>query len=132
MSVGESVTPTYVAANTGKYPKSWLKLPRGCARPSLQPPKLANCFAHGEQGLTWLHAAPKIKLLPNHAKRQPYLLSWNEQERLFAELPDHLEEIATFAVNTGCRDSEICNLHWEWEVDVPELGTSVFIIPGRV
>ena len=38
--------------------------------------------------------------------------------------------MALFAVNTGCRDSEICNLRWEWEVDVPQLGTSVFIVPG--
>ena len=37
--------------------------------------------------------------------------------------------MALFAVNTGCRDAEICNLRWEWEVEVPELGTSVFIIP---
>jgi integrase len=79
---------------------------------------------------TWVHAAPKIKLLPNHAQRQPYPLTWAEQERLFAELPDHLREMASFAVNTGCRDAEICNLRWEWEVEVPELGTSVFIIPG--
>ena len=38
--------------------------------------------------------------------------------------------MALFAVNTGCRDQEVCNLRWEWEVKVPELGTSVFIIPG--
>ena len=38
--------------------------------------------------------------------------------------------MALFAVNTGCRDAEICNLQWGWEVEVPELGTSVFIIPG--
>src|SRR5689334_14357929 len=38
--------------------------------------------------------------------------------------------MALFAVNTGCRDQEICNLRWEWEVEVPELATSVFIIPG--
>jgi integrase len=82
-----------------------------------------------EQGLTWLQAAPKIKLLPNHDKRPPYPLSWEEQSRLFRELPAHLAEMALFAVNTGCRDAEICNLLWEWEVEVPELGTSVFIIP---
>jgi hypothetical protein len=34
------------------------------------------------------------------------------------------------AANTGCRDQEFCNPRWEWEVAVPELGTSVFIIPG--
>ena len=26
---------------------------------------------------------------------------------------------------------EVCNLRWEWEVSVPELDTSVFIIPGN-
>jgi len=83
-----------------------------------------------DQGLTWLHAAPKIKLLPNTNKRQPYPLNWDEQERLFAELPGHLAAMARFAVNTGCRDREVCGLRWEWEVKVPELGASVFIIPG--
>jgi integrase len=38
--------------------------------------------------------------------------------------------MALFAVNTGCRDQEVCRLRWEWEVRVPELGTFVFIIPG--
>ncbi len=38
--------------------------------------------------------------------------------------------MALFAVNTGCRDQEICSLRWEWEVKIPELNTSVFIIPG--
>jgi len=37
--------------------------------------------------------------------------------------------MALFKVNTGCRDQEVCNLRWEWEVPVPELDTSVFIIP---
>jgi integrase len=83
-----------------------------------------------EQGLTWIHTAPKIKLLTGGSKRQPYPLSWEEQSRLFRLLPDHLEQMALFAVNTGCRDAEICNLCWDWEVRVPELGTSVFIIPG--
>ena len=39
--------------------------------------------------------------------------------------------MALFAVNTGCRDQEVCSVRWEWEVKVPELETSVFIIPGR-
>jgi len=37
-----------------------------------------------ENGLTWLHQAPKIKLLANRSKRKPYPLSWAEQEQLFA------------------------------------------------
>jgi DNA invertase Pin-like site-specific DNA recombinase len=32
--------------------------------------------------------------------RQPYPLSWDEQVRLFRELPAHLAEMALFAVNT--------------------------------
>jgi integrase len=85
-----------------------------------------------EYGLTWLGSAPKIKLLPEHDARRPYPLNWEEQERLFAALPLHLREMALFAVNTGCRDGEICNLRWEWEVMVAgnEIG-SVFIIPGK-
>lgn len=82
-----------------------------------------------EQGLTWIPAPGKVKLLPNHDKRRPYPLSWDEQTRLLRELPVHLADMALFAVNTGCRDAEICGLKWDWEVDVPELGTSIFIIP---
>ena len=49
---------------------------------------------------------------------------------MFKELPDYLEQMALFAVNTGCRDGEICNLRWAWEVEIQQLGASVFIIPG--
>ena len=83
-----------------------------------------------EEGLTWLQAAPRIKLLPVKDRRKPYPLSWSEQLRLFCLLPEHLEEMSLFAVNTGCRDAEICHLRWDWEVLVPALGTSVFIIPA--
>jgi integrase len=38
--------------------------------------------------------------------------------------------MALFAVNTGCRDAEICNLRWEWEVSVKAMNTSVFVIPS--
>ena len=83
-----------------------------------------------EYGLTWLAVAPKIKLLPDNNKRLPYPLSWDEQQMLFKALPTHLANMALFAVNTGCRDREICTLRWDWEVRVPELNTSVFIVPG--
>jgi integrase len=48
---------------------------------------------------------------------------------LFQELPDLLEKMALFSVNTGTRDQEVCRLRWDWEIDVPELNTSVFLIP---
>lgn len=84
-----------------------------------------------EHGLTWLASAPKIKLLPVHDARGSYPLDWKEQENLFAVLPPHLQEMALFAVNTGCRDGEICNLRWEWEVPLAATELkSVFIIPG--
>ena len=86
-----------------------------------------------EYGLTWLAKAPKIKLLPEHDLRKPYPLTWEEQHRLFNELPGHLERMALFAVNTGCRDQEICQLRWDWEVKIPELPhLLVFIIPGSL
>ena len=84
-----------------------------------------------EFGMTWLPAAQKIKLLPDTNKRPPYPMSWDEQTRLFQALPDHLARMALFAVNTGCRDSEICHLRWDWEVKVPTLDTFVFIIPEQ-
>lgn len=83
-----------------------------------------------EYGMTWLHHAPKIKLMRETDKKEPYPLSWEEQERLFAELPPHLRNMALFAVNTGLREQEICGLTWDMEVSIPELDTLVFIIPA--
>ena len=86
-----------------------------------------------ENGLTWLPNAPKIRMLQVDDARKPYPLSWEEQSRLFKELPSHLAQMALYKVNTGCRQEEVCHLKWEWEVHVPELETSVFIIPeGKV
>ena len=84
-----------------------------------------------EQGMTWLAAAPKIKLFPVIDARAPYPLSDAEQALLFQELPDHLARMALFKVNTGLREQEVCRLRWDYEVKVPELDTSVFIIPGN-
>ena len=64
-------------------------------------------------------------------RRKPYPLSWEERERLFRALPPHLANMSLFAVNTGCRDSEICSLQWRWEAQVPEIDTTVFIVPGE-
>lgn len=83
-----------------------------------------------EYGLTWLASAPKVKLLPDTHKRPPYPLNWEEQTKLFQRLPDHLAQMALFAINTGCRDGEICKLRWEWELKLQSMNASVFIIPG--
>jgi integrase len=84
-----------------------------------------------DQGMTWLEYAPKIKLLPVKDGRQTFPLAREEQAILFQELPDHLARMALFKVNTGCREQEVCGLRWDYEVKVPELETSVFIVPGE-
>jgi integrase len=85
-----------------------------------------------EYGLTWLATAPKIKLLSQLDARKPSPLSWEQQTKLFNELPDHLAKMALFKVNTGCREQEVCSLRWEWEEFIPELKTSVFVIPAHL
>ncbi|MEM6583820.1 MAG: hypothetical protein AAF699_21270 [Pseudomonadota bacterium] len=34
-------------------------------------------------------------------------------------------------MNTDCRDGEVRTLRWDWAIDVPDLGTTVFLIPGE-
>ena len=92
--------------------------------------KLAGEEWIDDQGITWLERVPKIKLLTVRDARTAYPLSREEQAAFFPELPDHLAKMALFKVNTGCREEEVCGLRWDYEVKVPELDTSVFIIPG--
>jgi len=119
----------FITARRGQGVKSkTINLALGVVRRILN---LASTEWLDENSLTWIESAPKIKLLPRTDARAPYPLSWDEQTRLFSELPAHLWRMALFKVNTGTREQEVCQLRWDWEVPVPELGTSVFIIPGR-
>jgi integrase len=85
-------------------------------------------------GTPWLRQAPaqltRLSLRGRQAK--PYPLSWDEQDALIRSLPRHLADAALFAVNTGCREQEICRLRWDWEVKVADLDTSVFVLPESV
>lgn len=85
-----------------------------------------------EQGLTWLERAPKIKLLPTDDQRHAHPLSWDEQSYLFRHLPAYLADMSLFKVNSGTREQEVCQLRWDWEIPVPELDTSVFLIPQHM
>ena len=87
----------------------------------------ARVWRH-ENGMTYLATPPLIQMVKGPV-RQPYPLTWAEQGKLFAELPPHLERMALFMVNTGLRSGELCALRWHWEVQVPELDTSVFLLP---
>lgn len=91
---------------------------------------LAARMWRDEAGRPWLDAAPLIQMLPLGDERKPYPLSFSEQRLLFAELPHHLARMALFKVNTGTREQEVVRLRWDWEVRMPELNTSVFVIPG--
>ena len=92
---------------------------------------LASCEWIDRSGKTWLDTAAKIKLFAVKDARPPYPLTREEQALLFQELPDHVARMVLFKVNTGLREKEVCGLKWEYEVKVPELDTSVFVIPGE-
>jgi integrase len=87
-----------------------------------------------EDGIPWLRQAPPrlSRLSTKGRQAKPYPLSWVEQDKLFQSLPRHLADAALFAVNTGCREQEICQLRWDWEVDVPDMKTSIFILPESI
>lgn len=97
--------------------------------------RLATNWVDPKTKMTWLKVAPTIVLLTEEQveaiseTRGPYTMDWSEQDRLFVELPYHLEQMSLFAVNTGCRDAEICALEWKWEIQIPQLDTSVFLVP---
>lgn len=87
-----------------------------------------------ENGRPWLTQAPAriSRLSVKGQQAKPYPLSWAEQDRLFHHLPRHLADAVLFAVNTGCREREVCKLQWQWEVALPGMQTSVFILPASV
>ncbi len=91
---------------------------------------LASRLWRDEHGLTWLETAPLLQFVDWNDARKPYPLSWEEQARLFARLPGHLRDMALFKVNTGTREQEVSCLRWEWETSMPELKSSLFVIPG--
>ena len=80
-------------------------------------------------GQRWLSECPMIEKVVGPEK-QPYPLEWDEEARLLAELPSHLQQMVLFDVNTGLRESALIQLKWQWEVSLPELDTTVFVCPG--
>jgi integrase len=82
-----------------------------------------------ESDRPWLTTPPLIQMQRHPHRREPYPLSMEEERLLFSELTGHLASMALFKVNTGLREQEVVSLRWSWEVKVPELSTSVFVIP---
>ena len=48
---------------------------------------------------------------------------------MFQQMPKHLATLDLFKVNTGLREQEVCGLRWQQEQVLPDLSTSVFVIP---
>jgi integrase len=90
---------------------------------------LASRVWRDDTGRAWLPVPPQIPRIVDGNARQPFPLSVAEQRLLFSELDEHLRTMALFKVNTGLREKEVTNLKWEWELEVPELETSIFVIP---
>lgn len=82
-----------------------------------------------DDGRSWLEGVPPLITMLPETRRPPYPLTWEEQDRLFPKLPARLARMVLFAVNTGLRESNVCRLEWTWEVPVPDIGRSVFVIP---
>lgn len=85
-----------------------------------------------DEGKPWLSVAPPLISMLDENRRPAYPLDWDEQGLLFSTLPVHLRAMAIFGVNTGLRDDNLCGLQWSWEVRVPEVKRSVFVIPAGV
>lgn len=85
-----------------------------------------------EHGKTWLETAPMITMLNLSDARPPYPLSWEEQTHLIKHFLPHLQRMALYKVNVGCREEEVCSLRWDWEIQIPELETSIFIVPDEI
>ena len=90
--------------------------------------RAARSYRH-QDGTPWLRTMPPLITMLEETPRLPCPITWNEQDQLFSRLPARLARMVLFAVNTGLRESNVCKLQWEWEVAVPEVGRSVFVVP---
>jgi integrase len=82
-----------------------------------------------DDGRPWFEGVPPLITMLSETPRLPYPITWAEQDRLFPKLSARVGRMALFAVNTGLRESNVCGLEWAWEVAVPEVDRSVFVIP---
>ncbi|MBS3953609.1 MAG: tyrosine-type recombinase/integrase [Methylomicrobium sp.] len=80
---------------------------------------------------SWLPSAPLLRMPDWKDAAKPYPLSIDEQHKFLHELPNHLAEMALFALHTGARENIVAELRWEWEIRIPEIESSIFLVPGE-
>jgi len=96
--------------------------------------RLAAQLWRDENGRPWLATQPMLQKLPLNDQRAPRPITWAQQSVLMPLLPLHLGSMVLFDLNTGARDDVVCQLRWQWEVQVPldkDQTISVFIVPKR-
>ena len=64
----------------------------------------------------WIDRPPRIRLYPE-PKRRVRWLTPEQAQRLMAELPEHLAEMARFSLATGLRQRNVVGLEWS-QVDI--------------
>jgi integrase len=59
----------------------------------------------------WLDRAPQVRMLKEPTRRVRFLTR-DEADRLLAELPEHLADLASFALAAGLRRANVTGLEW--------------------
>lgn len=67
-----------------------------------------------DQHRPWLALVPPTLRAPDWGTRQPYPISWEEQDRLVSALPAHLVAPVMWTLATGARQGEAMGLRWDW------------------
>jgi integrase len=94
------------------------KLARGCSNATvnrmlaLVRAILRKCVGEWE----WLERAPQVRMLRVPTRRIRFL-THEEAQRLLAELPEHLGDMAAFSLATGLRAANVTGLQWK-QVDL--------------
>lgn len=79
----------------------------------------------------YLSSHPIITQLEEGDKEPTTPLEFAEEERLLAELNENYQDLWIFATNTGLREQAQLGLRWEYEVKLPILNTTAFVIPAE-
>ena len=94
------------------------KLDTGCANATVNRTLalVRAILRRSERDWEWLVRAPAVRLLKEPTKRIRYLTR-SEADRLLAELPPHLADMARIALATGLRAANIAGMRWD-QVDL--------------